>query len=564
MYKFVDTNEASGGVILPSEALQINGEYIENLIPGYRTLSVSGREALSPEISTYETGIRDGSVIKSRRYPARTITVKYQLITKDPETFREAYNKLAGILDVEEATLIFNDENDKFFTGTPSAIGAVDVGKKAVVGEFNLFCADPLKYSINEYEAEPVETKDDNRSFIINYNGTYKAFPTLEARFFDESEANEDGETENVLTGAGDCGYVAFFNDKGKIIQLGDPDELDGEELPKSQTLIHWDFMSKPKWGTAARKKWTENVGKTSDSVKMLQTGTVDTVQAYENAPADGFYLSAVDYGNGEKWHGPTITRTIPADLTGEVGASNFTLKYSTKIAMGDGTAAEKQLGIFQAILSSGSGDDRKIVAGVSVYKGSTGKKAELRFYVNGKKIYSLDIDLTMYNKYFGNNILADEGKGIKASKSVKTSYIEKIGNKVAFNVGGIKQVFTVADKKFTDLQVNEVTFTFMQWAERIPLSYNGLYYAKFTKHNCTTWREVPNKFSSADVITADCSTGEIFLNDAPSPQYGALGNDWEEFYLRPGVNQIGTSCSEWLKGKYVPECRVRYREVFL
>ena len=40
---------------LPSEAMQINGEYLEELIPGYRTLSVSGREALSPEIESYHT-----------------------------------------------------------------------------------------------------------------------------------------------------------------------------------------------------------------------------------------------------------------------------------------------------------------------------------------------------------------------------------------------------------------------------------------------------------------------------------------------------------------------------
>ena len=47
MYNFIDVNEVSEGVVLPSEALQINGEFIENLIPGYRTLNVSGREALS-------------------------------------------------------------------------------------------------------------------------------------------------------------------------------------------------------------------------------------------------------------------------------------------------------------------------------------------------------------------------------------------------------------------------------------------------------------------------------------------------------------------------------------
>lgn len=50
MYGFRDVNETSDSVILPSEAMQINGEYIENLVEGYRTLSVSGRESLSRKL----------------------------------------------------------------------------------------------------------------------------------------------------------------------------------------------------------------------------------------------------------------------------------------------------------------------------------------------------------------------------------------------------------------------------------------------------------------------------------------------------------------------------------
>jgi len=44
MYNFVDTTERYPGQNLPSEALMFNGSYLENVIPGYRTLYVSGRE----------------------------------------------------------------------------------------------------------------------------------------------------------------------------------------------------------------------------------------------------------------------------------------------------------------------------------------------------------------------------------------------------------------------------------------------------------------------------------------------------------------------------------------
>ena len=178
MYNFIDVNEVSDGVVLPSEALKINGAYIEDQIAGYRTLTVSGREALSPDVVSYTTGIRDGSKLKSKRYPERIITVQYQLIAESNEAFREAYNKLAAILDVEDAELIFNDEQDKFFVGTPCTIGTVQPGTNSVVGEFEILCTDPFKYSVIEYEAEPDLSEN---SILVDYGGTYKAYPTLVA-----------------------------------------------------------------------------------------------------------------------------------------------------------------------------------------------------------------------------------------------------------------------------------------------------------------------------------------------------------------------------------------------
>ena len=685
MYNFIDVNEVSGSALLPSEALKINGEYIENLIPGYRTLSVSGREALSPELNSYETGVRDGSSLKSKRYPARYIIVKYQLIAETSEAFREAYNKLAHILDVENAELIFDDEPDKFFTGTPSAIGEVEPGRNAVTGEFEIFCADPFKYSVIEYEAEP---DLEEGSILIDYNGTYKSFPTLQAEFFSEKDTSEDGEIETELTGNGDCGYVAFFNEYEKIIQLGDPDEVDGTTVAKSQTLVNSSFKKSTDWGTAAKKIWKVNSGITSSSA-VVQTGTmgiaiadyaetettttsgtllnatskanaptihykltakatnrtektvkvtvsiktwldkdsnyfgrgyglkghvyiggawhevvikntsaywkgksghtvnvvvtvsglsanttaltgikfkttrIDSlgtagllnavacsnlkISKYVVATPDTYYLTPSNFGSGSDWHGASITRVLPADASGDVGAKNFVLSYSQKMSIGSGKNDGKQLGAFQVLLVSGSGSSRKIVCGVNVYKGSNGKKAKLRFYMNDGVAQTMDIDLSHNNKYF---------------KSSKTSTITKSGETVTFNICGIKKTFR--DSGIKDVLVNEVTFTISQFGTKTKLAYNGLYSAKFVKNNCDTWKEVPNKFSADDIVEADCRNGLIYLNGVEEPSLGALGNDWEEFYLTPGLNQIGFSYSDWVEAAYAPSFKVKYREVFL
>ena len=53
MYSFRDTIKTKETLeYFGSEAFTINGEYLENIVPGYRTLSVSGRELLESEIST--------------------------------------------------------------------------------------------------------------------------------------------------------------------------------------------------------------------------------------------------------------------------------------------------------------------------------------------------------------------------------------------------------------------------------------------------------------------------------------------------------------------------------
>lgn len=566
MYDFIDTNEVSESAHLPSEALKINGEFIENLIPGYRTLNVSGREALSPELLSYETGARDGATLKSKRYPARTIVVKYHIIAESCEAFRAAFNDLASILNVKDAELIFNDEKDKYFIGTPSAIGEVEPGMNAVVGEFEILCVDPFKYSVTEYEVEMTEDAELGAMFAVNYNGTYRSFPKFEVEFYKESEVSDDGATETPLTGSGDCGFVAFFNEDGKIIQLGDPDEVDGEELAKSQLLVSQSFEKSTSWGTATQKLWALNSGMTSSST-VEQVGTLHEVNTpihYADKTHE-WYLTPKSYGTGNNWHGPSVTRKIPEDGAGEEGASNFHFRYTQKMSIGSGANAQKELGAFQVLLVNNVDGVRKIVAGVNIYKGSNGKTANLRFYVNNKTVYTREIDLSYHNQYFGNNRKANKAKKLSEIVTAKTSSIEKSGGMVNFKIGSSYGLgYYCGDEGFAEMKANEITFTFSQFSTVAPLSFNGLVYTKFVKNYCDTWKEVKNKFGANDVLSADCRTAEVLLNNALSPELGALGNDWEEFYLKPGVNQIGIAYSDWLAGDYVPGIKMKYREVFL
>lgn len=552
MYNFIDVNKVSEGVALPSEALKINGEFIENQITGYRTLNVSGREALSPEVDTFETGVRNGSTLNYKRYPERIIKVKYQLLAKNNTAFRDAYNKLASILNCVDAELIFNDEPDKFFIGTPSTIGDVEPGSNSVTGEFELLCTDPFKYSVTEYEVTP--TLDDGTTFIVDYKGTHGAFPTFEVNFYEENET--DGDSSTALTGNGDCGFVAFFNEDEKIIQIGDPGEADNASYAKSQTLVNQSFKKKNSWGTEAKKLFIVNSAKPTGGNNISRVGTVGALQAYANAPDGEYYLSPTGYGSGSAWHGPSVSRTIPADASGDVGAKNFTLQYSQKLSIGTEKNATEQLGGFSFDLINNNAGTKIAFARIDIIKGSAGKSAKLRVYVSGKLVGEKNIDLSLNNLNFGNNV---PSKGIVTNKVTK---ITKSGGQFNFDIGGNK--LSYFDGALKDVELHEVVFQMYKYGNKAALGFNGVYNVKVVKNNCDTWRDIPNKFSANDVALVDCSKGDVFLNGLLTPALGALGNDWEEFFLKPGVNQIGVTYSDWVSDAYAPTFKMRYREVFL
>lgn len=682
MYEFVDTTEASQKATMPSEALKLNGEYIEELIPGYRTLYVLGRELLNNEIDTFETGIRDGSRKKNKRYPERMLTVGYQLITKTPEEYRSAYNKLMAILDVEDAELIFDDEPDYFFRGTPTDFGEVEPGRLAVVGEIHFLCTDPFKYSVVEYEAE--NSEEEPNTILIDYNGTHRSYPKLEAHFLNTEENPE------ILASNGDCGYVAFFNEEEKIIQIGDPDENDGQDAyAKSQTMLNQTYSGTGSWGSVSGA-WKQNAageisgstqsgeigmcvasyavpsnpkdtsatvlknkatskgapifyytvtlkatGRTANSVKInaaitaslkystsyfgrpyalkgslyiggkwhdvtikkssefwrgksghtanmsftitglsastsslsgikfkvvrtdstsgAVTGTLAEtacsnlpISTYEADVPATYYLGAANYGTGYGYHGPSMTYDLQADSLGVVGAKDFTLSYKQKLCIGNGGNDIRQTGGFRMQLTD---EHNKVIVGLHILKSRSGKTADMLIYINGVKVYAEEVDISYANKYFG-------------VSGVQTSTIIKSGSKISFDIGGFKKTFSNSD--IANVLIKNITFMFEKYGTSAQLSWNGVYWIKFIKNNCDTWIDIPNKFTANDILIADCKEGKIYLNDAESPQLGALGNDWEEFYLKPGLNQIGLSWSEWVPEGCEPSFIVKYREVLL
>lgn len=553
IYNFRDTTDHTAQTAsLPAEAMSINGVYIENVISGYRTLYTKGREMLSPDLDLGTVGVRHGSYTKNKRFPARIITVGYQLLCESATAFRQAYNQLNDLLNVEDARLIFRDEQDKFFTGTPQDLGEVDAGRNNITAEFTIVCNDPFKYSLTEYEALPVDGV-----FNIQYNGTFPAHPILEADFWRSATPDSTH---------GGCGYVSFTDSVGHVMQFGNPEEpdlvadiiasLDTEYTTQGQ-IFNWTSEQ-------GLTGWTINDGFIREET-FMQNGSLKVGTLRDDS--SGVMLD--NEGSGAMWHGATMTQALPTDGgdPATVGAKDFSVQTFLRYATDRGSGKS----LFQVWLLD---SDDKVVTGAEV-----ASEGRLRWYVGMLNEttpaveYSLQIKTGLNNENFGYP---------KADEVIPCSIIlMKQGNEFTVKYGG--KAVSWKHSELEDAVISKVCFGFYGYGSYNLIDTNALYGITVNSNSIRhqrgsdTWEELAGKvlvwntFNCNDILVADCNDGTVRLTNYYTPvagglrpDLGALGNDWEQMMLEKGSNIIYTNYSDWLTAQYAPTFKIRYRERFL
>jgi len=510
MYRFTDTIEGyAGSTQLPAEALQINGIFIENVIEGYRTLYTSGREMIAPEINALELLKRHGQRYRSRRYPARVITVGFQLIAPTPEEFRERFNILNGILYAEEAQLIFADEPDKCFYGTLSSAESPEPGKNSITGEFSFTCSDPFKYSVEELTAEPV-----NGIISIPYTGTVEAWPVLQVDF---PKYGRDGV----------CTYLAFSDSDGDTIQIGGVDTDDFiDDSTQADNLIYEFFYSLSRIYCAddiycsnslpccLSTEWANNDCAFIASDEVVPSGSVTVT---EEGP-DG-RLVASSYGSGSHFHGPSISATLTEEVT------DFEFAFQNYFSAGI-----EEKGTFIATLNKVA-DSETIIASLVIEKKAEQRTVDVLMVVNDDIRKTITFNLPL---------------------SEVSSRIAKDGSRVEFTVNGSTYVFY--DDSIADVGITKAGFLLGAYSTDQNLTTNTLEWVSMTND--------PGTFTLNDSVIADCRSAAIKMNNINRPALDVISNDWESFTLKPGVNQIRTSYKA--TGTKVPKFKVKYREAYL
>lgn len=486
MYNFVDTTQTPAeSRQLQAEALQINGEYIENQIEGYQTLYVTGRELSESEINETQIGNATGTEYQGKRNVQRTITVGFQLLCSTPEEFTEKFNTLNGILDVEQARLIFRDEPDKYYIGTKSEVGDIPSGRLNVKGEFAFYCCDPYKYSVAEKTFQASLNAAGIMEVSIQNDGTAPAVISYDIKHNHEN------------------GFVGIASRYGAM-QYGKVDEIDSETLRRSEELFRYSNPTEFGAMTNGQGVLTEDFPK---------NGTWRTV-TYQDKP----YLALDNVGSGSSWHGASKMVTLPQDSSGSNVAQNFLCQTRVWFEAG----RPSQTGLLEFVIGD---EDNNLLASIHIIKTST-NSGSARVIM---KIADEEVERIEFTANGSSPVALNAGQ----------LYIRKSGELFEFYYHG-KHSFrrpSLAEKK-----AKSVTIFLGQHGSR-GSSANDLVtrmyfdYLFFRKDNVNYENDIPNRYPAGSTLHIDGYAGKAYLDGVDCTGDEILGTRY--FKAPPGETEV-------------------------
>ena len=483
MYNFVDTTQTPAeSRQLPAEALQINGEYIENQIEGYQTLYVTGRELSESEINETQIGNATGTEYQGKRNVQRTITVGFQLLCSTPEEFTEKFNTLNGILDVEQARLIFRDEPDKYYIGTKSEVGDIPSGRLNVKGEFAFYCCDPYKYSVAEKTFQASLNAAGIMEVSIQNDGTVPAVISYDIKHNHEN------------------GFVGIVSRYGAM-QYGKIDEVDSETLQRSEELFRFD-------GYDAFWAMTNGQGILTEDFPKNGTWREDTYNDKDS------YLALDNVGSGSSWHGASKMVTLPQDSSGSNVAQNFLCQTRVWFEAG----RPSQTGLLEFVIGD---EDNNLLASIHIIKTST-NSGSARVIM---KIADEEVERIEFTANGSSPVALNAGQ----------LYIRKSGELFEFYYHFRRP--SLAEKK-----AKSVTIFLGQHGSR-GSSANDLVtrmyfdYLFFRKDNVNYENDIPNRYPAGSTLHIDGYAGKAYLDGVDCTGDEILGTRY--FKAPPGETEV-------------------------
>lgn len=463
---------------------KIDGKYIEDLISGFRTLGVDGREEIDLDVTSAETETSDGGRFVRRKINSRVLRVHFHLSDATASGFSTKLKALqAKLYSVKESRIIFSDASNYYFTGSFRKLTLAYKGMTVTRGTFEIFCADPFRYFVTESVVYPTDGV-----FTVNYIGTYPAHPTLIAR-----------------SPGHDCGFYGFTKD-GLTIRVGNPDEQDQEEVPSetARKMVDTQFGSGHDWYTWSWARARLLYGYYTDNYSAgTSADYIYSYTAFPGAEPDYYYGPA---------YGTYLVEPVP----------NFNVSFTHWFE-----PSGNQGGGFDFYINNQGGSN---IAGVSIYR-NKGGRIQVSMIARGTVVKQVSFSLT-------DNPFKGDWRTQTITKSLGT---------ITFNVGGVTYSVTDPELAGHAYDAYNASFVFYRQpgAEDIGTN-NALQAALFYGYN-NDWQEVTNKIPQNGLVSIDTASGNITLNGAQSLGLGVITNNFEDFTLTPGSNAITCEASDWV-----------------
>lgn len=453
------------------------------------------KRSILPERENYSIAVssKHGAYYTGFRYLPRQIEVEILLNNGLPLSSMRA---LAWMLDIDTPSkLTFSDEPDKFYYAVLD--GATDIERitKYGKGVLKFVCFNPFAHSTTTKTFEP----SLNGKFIINNQGTAPTQPKFNITFEQ------------------DCGYVALVSPKG-MIQIGNPQELDGVALPPSDRLIN-DAME-------STSGWTVNTsGKSRTSGAVIQ-GNVTTV----GNPAYG--IKPNSWGTQQSgWYGMTIRKNLPVSSdqtsTAEYWEASFIFNFTSGTS---GATTIKELGILELNIMD---ESNNFLAGFSMKDTTAGYEFNVpEFYVGNTLVWqdkpSIPSPKTV--QQYNSKTKKYETKTVTPTHIGKWNdfygkvIIRKSGNQFYFELQKIVNnvVTEKATKTYYDTsnaygnkKAKSINIWFGKYSSHPALTGFSVNDVKFRKDYVTNWKELPNLFGAGDKLIIDCEASQVYLNES-------------------------------------------------
>lgn len=517
--------------------VMINGVWLTEAVPGYRTNSVSGRNSRNTNITNKEVGRRDGAFYRYKRMDVVTLTISFGLFSNTKAELEEASDKLRGVLDISEGKLSFHDEPNKYMIGTVGNI-TLDQDDNSgsygyhLSGSFEFHCNDPYKYSTFENSA----TNNDRDTITLVNNGTAPTPLNITAKI----------KKDSAYLG------LVLDGDNKQYYQLGDPEtNAPNKENSKDSETLFDDYAP------AMINTWAHNTGYSVDDRYHWNWCDTPSKQGefilWDEKGQKLAYCS--DFGSEPvvdnsdafnsrkfKWYGPTLTKTIHANSSGLYPVD---WKFSYRVDF-----------VYNDVLQVGHqsmnlcGPNGATIFSFSIEKNCCGS--------------GLIQGIVHYNEGRGRDIFTMPALGELSGSWGNMVNIEKRGYTITIStlVSGYGSYTEPFSKTYTienkDTSLRSATFSTFRYHKQYPtMWYNGIYEAKLVMYNTTNQNQIiKNSLNEGDLVRIDSANNVCLINGNQNWDNVDIGS--QPLMLEKGTHTLRILTSAWAP---TPDVEVKYRE---